>query len=93
MRVEQSISFIIGKGDRGTILTADLDDVLLHVYVFSASELPNLTDKTSPATGGVTSSSLTKDGADNVLLPRIIWFAWSQVGVRGRRCPIVAPLV
>ncbi|GMN52749.1 hypothetical protein TIFTF001_021887 [Ficus carica] len=42
-------------------------DVLRHVYIFSPSNLPGLTDITSPATRGVTSGSPSKDGVDNVL--------------------------
>ena len=67
MWVEQSVGFI-GEGDQGTSLVVDFGDVLCHVYVFPTSELPSFAGITSPATSGVTSSSSTKDGVDNVLL-------------------------
>ncbi|GMN66810.1 hypothetical protein TIFTF001_035884 [Ficus carica] len=80
------VGFVVGKGDRGTVLTANCCYVLCHVYVFSTSEPPGFADITPPATRSVICGNSTKDGVKNVLqLRNTHQITRSRVGARSVR--------
>ncbi|GMN60641.1 hypothetical protein TIFTF001_029742 [Ficus carica] len=77
--VEKLVGFIVGEGNRDTILVGYLCDVFGHVNVFPTCYLPSLPSVTYPAACCITCDCSLKNGMDNVLeLPNVSLITCSQ---------------